>query len=166
MKNLNTISVDEEGYHQAILNVCYYKWQHEPEWTYSDMLDYAKETYGDIARFAVLVGKLNQQVCNGGFLQYFDNGYAAVDRTNAYDFDLQDDLIEYLENEFSHLKYSDVIVKIIDVRPIIDENEYLENDYEAIINDDELEEHDKKYFEISDAWIEVLEEFFKQEMTK
>lgn len=70
---------DEESKHQAIMNVAYDDWQREDnDWGYADMLENAKENYGELAMFAVLVGKYNQQVCNGGHSQYWDNGYASA----------------------------------------------------------------------------------------
>jgi hypothetical protein len=40
------------------------------------MITYMIDTYGEFAASMVLVGKLNQQVENGGYSQYYDNGYA------------------------------------------------------------------------------------------
>ena len=39
--------------------------------------EFARSLWG-LERKAVLVGKLNQQVCNGGFIQWIDNGYAVL----------------------------------------------------------------------------------------
>jgi len=62
----------ERDIHQKIMNVAYDKWDD-------------KQTMGDwfdkllpIEKKAVALGKLNQQVCNGGFAQWFDNGYSGV----------------------------------------------------------------------------------------
>lgn len=68
---------DEQSKHQAILNVAYDDWQKADNWSYSYMLDNAELKYGELAKLAVLVGKYNQQVCNGGHSQYWDNGYAS-----------------------------------------------------------------------------------------
>jgi len=76
-KLVDTIVVTEEGVHQAILDVAYDKWQSEKEWGMGEMLAYAENDLGRIARFAVQVGKYNQQVTNGGHAQYYDNGYAS-----------------------------------------------------------------------------------------
>jgi len=62
--------------HQSILDIAYAEWQRRDGWDYADMIDWLAETYGDLPMFAVLAGKYNQQVCNGGHTQYFDNGYA------------------------------------------------------------------------------------------
>lgn len=70
---------DEQSKHQAILNVAYDDWQNpENNWGYAEMLKNAEVNYGELAKFAVLVGKYNQQVCNGGHSQYWQNGYASA----------------------------------------------------------------------------------------
>ena len=48
-------------------------------WSYGDMLDNAREKYGELFFAMILAGKYNQQVCNGGHVQYFDNGYGDRD---------------------------------------------------------------------------------------
>lgn len=45
-------------------------------WSYAEMLENAREKYGELFFILTTVGKYNQQVCNGGHIQYFDNGYA------------------------------------------------------------------------------------------
>ena len=67
----------EEGYHQAILNIGYNKWQSVREWKYEDMLNWVEAQFGQFPRLAIQIGKYNQQVTNGGHIQYFDNGYAS-----------------------------------------------------------------------------------------
>lgn len=62
--------------HQAILNIGYNEWQKHDTWQYGDMVKWMKDTYGELAALAVLIGKYNQQVCNGGHSQYVFNGYA------------------------------------------------------------------------------------------
>lgn len=68
---------NEEGIHQAILDVAYDDWQKESNWSYSYMLGNTELKYGELAKLAVLIGKYNQQVCNGGHSQYWGNGYAS-----------------------------------------------------------------------------------------
>ena len=45
----------------------------EKQWSYGDMLDNARDKYGELFYVMVMVGKYNQQVCNGGHVQYYDN---------------------------------------------------------------------------------------------
>lgn len=56
---------------QALMNVAYDRW-HKNEWSYEEMLDACTQS----EREAVLLGNLNYQVNNGGFIQWVDNGYA------------------------------------------------------------------------------------------
>lgn len=64
--------------HQYILDLGYNWWQTDAPRgsSYGDMITYMINTYGEFAASMVLVGKLNQQVENGGYSQYYDNGYA------------------------------------------------------------------------------------------
>jgi|GEM_PF-6864460 len=86
--------------HQAILNVAYDDWQNNDKMQgYRDMIEHTHVTYGPLAAFAVLAGKHNQQVENGGHAQYFDNGYAGGDgpggRKDESDTELHQMLIEF-----------------------------------------------------------------------
>ena len=69
---------EEFDYHQTILNIGYKWWQRaeNKNMSYLNMIDYMAETYGEIFAGFILVGKYNQQVCNGGHFQYYGNGYA------------------------------------------------------------------------------------------
>jgi len=68
---------DGDG-HQAILDICYDEWNRpeNKDWSYADMVSYAKIMFGPFAEMMILLGKYNHQVCNGGHDQYFTNGYA------------------------------------------------------------------------------------------
>jgi hypothetical protein len=48
-------------------------------WGYGEMLDNARDKYGELFFVLTLAGKYNQQVGNGGHIQYFDNGYGGRD---------------------------------------------------------------------------------------
>lgn len=69
---------DLKDMHQHILDVGYSWWRNDapPSTSYGDMITYMINTYGRFAGMMILVGKLNQQVENGGYTQYYDNGYA------------------------------------------------------------------------------------------
>ena len=64
-----------EGVHQAILDVGYEQWHNQTRWRDADMVNWMGEQFGEVAKLAVLIGKYNQQVTNGGHFQLFDNGY-------------------------------------------------------------------------------------------
>lgn len=89
--------------HQAILEVAYDDWKNNDQMGgYTNMIHHTLDTYGPLAAFAVLAGKHNQQVGNGGHMQYFDNGYAggengAFNRRSEDDVELHHMLIELAE---------------------------------------------------------------------
>jgi len=77
-KNFNK----EDGYWQTILDLGYNEWQdkeNEDVNSYTEMIEWMRNKYGNFAVLAILLGKYNQQVCNGGHVQYYDNGYASRD---------------------------------------------------------------------------------------
>ena len=65
--------------HQGILDKCYDRWQKsDPMWPMEEFWEQLDpEEY-----FAVMTGKLNQQVENGGFLQWYDNQYGTAEIVN------------------------------------------------------------------------------------
>lgn len=68
---------------EGITNVLYRKWQSENNMKYEGILNYAHTEYGMIPYFSMMFSTYDGQVCNGGHLQYFDNGYASYN-SNGY----------------------------------------------------------------------------------
>lgn len=64
----------DQDLHQAVMNVAYDDWQKNKDWSFGMMLDNARSKYGELFFVFILLGKYNQQVCNGGHVQYYDNG--------------------------------------------------------------------------------------------
>src|SRR5690606_20722778 len=72
-----TLNQDQQkDLHQSILDLAYRYWRDNEHWSYYCLVTWIGLNYGSLAGFAVLVGKYNQQVQNGGHRQYFYNGYA------------------------------------------------------------------------------------------
>ncbi len=46
------------------------------------MVDYVQDTLGHLARWLFIMGKYDQQVCNGGHRQWINNGYAGLDEAD------------------------------------------------------------------------------------
>jgi hypothetical protein len=96
-------SIKSEDYHQAVLDAGYAAWQlpANKDWDYTEMLDYVEETFGEVAKLLVMVGKYNQQVGNGGHYQYFDNGYAGQEdrrrRNGNQDLSLHEEMVKLFE---------------------------------------------------------------------
>lgn len=55
---------------------------YEDDYTYNDFIKRVIKEFGEKAAFAVLMGKFNHQVCNGGHDQYYFNGYSGDDELN------------------------------------------------------------------------------------
>lgn len=58
--------------HQTLMNAAYDRWHGLNNWSLQDFWDQLDAN----ERIAVFTGNLNQQVTNGGFRQWHDNGYA------------------------------------------------------------------------------------------
>ena len=94
--NLPVIGYSEDdNVHQKLLNVGYHHWQTSDCNSYKEMLDWMEDNFGPLAKMAVLVGKYNQQVCNGGHYQYHDNAYSYS--FDEEDYDLHKELITLVE---------------------------------------------------------------------
>ena len=67
---------------QRLIDLGYGEWQ-KPEhrkWSYGEMVQQAGCAYGEVVKLLILLGACHHQVCNGGWFQYFDNGYASQER--------------------------------------------------------------------------------------
>ena len=153
---LKGISPNKDGdYWQGILDVGYDEWQKHEDWEYGDMLDYVEEKHGSLARLAILLGKYNQEVYNGGHAQYYANGYASEgeDGGNLLDDEclLHDEMIELLEEYGLHeselgSKVHKVFKDFYKLFEVI--QEFLNN-------------LDDEYYKINDDWTEFLLKYFK-----
>lgn len=168
---------------QRLLNLGYNEWQ-KPErkgWQYADMVDWAAETYGEFVQFFILIGKYNQQVCNGGHIQYFDNGYA--DGTGGCfsdhdpDITLHKEMVQFFE-QFG-LRQTPIGAQVHDVISrfrieLATEDEFCCDDEEEgfsrddgyragdVLNTDELDQLDERYYKISDEFCTFMEEYAAQ----
>lgn len=102
--NKEELEVDSNGiidYHQTILNIGYKWWQEQGSCSYYEMIKAMSLKYGFLFGGLILIGKYNQQVCNGGHTQYYYNGFAdgSGNCMNNPDFEhpLHKDLIFWLK---------------------------------------------------------------------
>lgn len=177
--------IENSGYHQSILNIMYNSWVVDHEsFSYEEMIHNFRSNYGDLAAFAVLVGKYNQQVCNGGHYQYFMNGYAGKDKNQCIS--LHRDLINLSPSELldePDLFQNTIIQKVYTIlkkfrvvldtdRYVIEEywdessGEYIEDEVEnpnfgEVENYHELNALDTEYYEVFDQFMIILENFFE-----
>lgn len=153
--DMNTID-----FHQTILNVGYGWWNNKPnpnEFSYSDMIDYMDKTYGQIFGTLILIGKLNQQVNNGGFIQYYKNHYSRVNETD-YEQSLHIRLVNDLTEIIGEIKEKD---KLIDISGFIILNEALEifKDYLKVpIDLEKTVEEEVEYGNKTDGFFFEMEE--------
>jgi len=128
---INENGVSEDGIWQSILDIGYDEWVNHQKWSYDDMLKWMNKNYGDFATMAILIGKYNQQVCNGGHLQYFDNGYATsgggMFNLHSEDIHLHNEMMELMEkfelNTMDELTVA-VFNIMIDFNVQLDEEQY------------------------------------------
>lgn len=114
---------DEIEYYQKIMDIGYDEWQKNDNWTYPDMIEWVKQNYGEDYSFMILFGKLNQQVGNGGFMQYWDNGYASIHSSgfgNRHsDSELHEEIISYLEKNLLDIPHR---AKLLDILKTFNES--------------------------------------------
>jgi len=175
---------DEYDYHQTIMNIMYEHWQKEDvKMNYREILEWFELEYGVLARFAVQIGKYNQQVCNGGHFQYYHNGFMGDTNSEEIDISLHQELVVMLNK--SELK-DDTSLKVFKIlqelyieidndcyveEAVEDEDgnivyEDVENDnYMSIVNTDMLRNLDSAYYKVNEEFMEILEKYFKDKIT-
>jgi hypothetical protein len=128
-----TDSYKEKEYHQAILDVAYALWQDKKFKavnSYAEMVDYMEKKYGSFTKFIILAGKFNNQVCNGGHTQYYENGYADRKDTGFGDdhdpeIPLHKEMVELMQKfNFNNISVGRPVFEIMDALKIeIDDTE-------------------------------------------
>lgn len=166
----------ERSVWQQFLDLGYNEWQTRKELSYPDMLTWVANTYGEVVKLFILLGKYNQQVCNGGHVQYFDNGYASgplgFGRRHSDDCELHDELKRlFTKYGFHNLKHGQEIYAILNefVVERATEDEYSENDCDEgedvpegyrrgdLMNGHALDELDTRYYAIYEEFEKVVE---------
>ena len=149
LNHIDTIT----DYHQAILDIAYdnLKQHEDPErpgtynvsgwrsnrpWSHALLTGFTKDCYGDLAEFAVMIGKYNQQVCNGGHLQYWGNNYAS-------DGDYTENITLHVILEQLFRDFIDDVTSVINLSP---EDEQILKDVQNILRSfrDQLELQGKR----------------------
>jgi hypothetical protein len=151
--------------HQAIMNVAYELWtgnvQGRPEISYDQFIDRVANTYGDLAVLAVLTGKYNQQVENGGHSQYVDNGYAGWDGED--DLSLHEEMLILIEH--FHLADSGLGRAVLENAAKLELDDVEDEDSgntEWVVRN--AAARDETYDSVSEKWMALLEEFFRKEI--
>lgn len=154
------------------------------------MIDWAARQFGEIAGLAILLGKYNQQVGNGGHIQYFENGYADGYGGCFSDHDevcpLHQKMVAWLQE--SRLSQTELGARVyaitiaFSIKKGAGECEDCEGNgtvsdggesestcsrcggsgeslHEDIINLDQLDHLDNRYFKVNQAWMEALDAY-------
>jgi hypothetical protein len=151
---------------QRLVDLGYREWQ-KPEnckWSYEEMVEQAGETYGEVVKLLILLGACHHQVCNGGWIQYFDNGYAskAGRCRDSDDITLHREMLALLTKYGIHQTRTGAAVYPIlrEFRVVIGDTEEEEDDggcgCQEVINGDELDALDDRYYKICDPWAKDL----------
>lgn len=171
-ERVRAVFTRDESTWQSLLDFCYVDWN-LPEnkgWSLEDMLNNARFTYGEVVELACLLGKYNQQVTNGGHMQYFDNGYSGSHpkRFSEYDYSvpLAERMVELLEQfKLSETELGKQVTKIAKDF-IFRTTNYTESDYDE--DEDEgggdkmpgYDDLDTAYYKLDEAWTKELERYF------
>lgn len=161
----NDVYYRNNDIHQSILNICFDEWNRRTNCSYAEIIHWMEKEYGELAAFAVLAGRYNQQVENGGHEQYFNNGYASgnYELTEAGHFPLHkkmQGLFHYLSfdlDEEGKSVYN--IVKSFDVDKHDDDDEEYSGWF--VVDADRL---DSEYYKVNKKWMEYFNSFLIKEL--
>ena len=129
----------------------------EHRWSYADMVNWDEAT----AKMFVLLGKFNQQVCNGGLEQYSENGYDKLHNELLYLFK---------QNGMDQIVHGSTVLKIMeDFKLAMDDTadaKYPLSMFRGLAGDEEDAEAADELVAILDAldvrYYAVYEEFCKE----
>jgi len=173
MEETNKKEVEEESIHQKLMNKAYDLWSTEEgkKLSYSDFLDVVSDKFGKLYSNAVITGNLNYQVENGGFYQWFENGYVI---------DLGDLIIffeeNFKENEINE-KVKNLLNRVIDILDwydggieslrVIDKLKYILNEVVDILDWlDEGKDCVKNLYDYKEFFIKKLEDQVQKELNQ
>jgi len=157
----------------GIIDVCFIEYKSGID--YNEFLDVVKEKYGVLPYFCVMLGSYNGQVCNGGHIQYYDNGYASSKSKNhSRTYDNVDVHVKLLMM-FKFLKISEHVPKKLgdDVYSIMkDFNldcvkfDSYDGDNEDGDDDDNyknmyLDSLDTKWYDVNEEFIDKFNDYLK-----
>lgn len=151
---------------QRLVDLGYGEWQ-KPEnrnWSYGEMVEQAGHIYGEVVKLLILLGACHHQVCNGGWIQYFDNGYASQERhqRGTDDIALHKEMLALFAKYGLHQGrpgtevyriFSEFRIVIADVE---DEEDAGGSARQEVSNGAELEALDDRYYKVCDQWAKEL----------
>lgn len=166
--------VTKESYHQTIQNIMYQHWkQDDTNKDYEAILNWFETEYGELGRFAVQIGKYNQQVCNGGHYQYYYNGYAGDTEEYNSNIPLHQVLVQlHMKAELKDETSIKILSLLNELYVVVDtekyktddyeEEEYENSDYMQVKNIDVLHNFDTEYYKLDEEFMEILEQYLQE----
>lgn len=165
--------MEERSYHQDLMDEAYKLWTDEEfkRWDYEQFLKAVINNFGDFHFYAVITGKFNYQVENGGFSQWYDNGYSCTIE-NLQDFlekikkePLKEQTFKTIDKVIDLLdEATEVINWIEDGKQLVEKFGY---EYQHFFREkleeqgyEDLSRLDSRYYEISAKFMEILEIYF------
>jgi len=149
--------------HQKLMDEAYDFWKSKKgRCSYSQFLDEIHEKFSPAHYNAVILGNLNYQVENGGFAQWFDNGYSIA----------LDDIKLFLTNyDGKTTTFNDVLQILEGVEDILKEHkkasrfQRYDTDQECYDDSylDGLDLFDTKYYNINETFMLEVEAVLKKE---
>lgn len=152
---------------QRLMHLGYHEWQRpgRQDWCYQQMAEWTAERYGEVVKLFILLGAANYQICNGGFLQYFDNGYASEERVRFPRYDEEILLHKEMLALFGRYGFhqspigSEVYAILAAFRITVSDGDDEENDDcegREISNLDELHDLDSRYYALNEKWVKEV----------
>lgn len=153
---------------QRLMDLSYQEWRRpgRQDWCYQRMVEWTGETYGEVVKLFVLLGAAKYQICNGGLLQYFDNGYASEERVRfpRYDEDilLHKEMLALFGRYGLHQSQigSEIYTLLAAFRIVVSDGSEDEEDdgcqRNEISNLDELDALDFRYYAVNEKWVREL----------
>lgn len=130
----------------------------------SEVYQHEGNRQGALFQYALCV----YQVCNGGFVQYFGNGYngyASKDGNGSLNRDAHKLMVSTLATEFSELKGNqkfDEMIKILDdfSSIYVNEDRYheVENEYYGLLDSYDASNIDARFYAIYEEFGELLDQ--------
>ncbi len=154
---------------QRLMDLGYREWQklENRKWRYRDMVEWIGETYGEVVKLFILLGTANHQICNGGFLQYFDNGYASGEggcfRRHDEDILLHREMLALFGKYGLHQSEigSAIYAILAAFRIVLNDDTECEGEdddcrRDDVSNTDELDALDTRFYAVNEKWVKEL----------
>jgi len=127
---------------QAIIDQAYHAWRDHKDWDYPTFLSELSEMH----RWVVTLKNLNYQVTNGGFFQWWENGYHC---------NLEElfRMLETLKGKCPLVAQIDSITRA--AARMLQDFDLETDDYEQLCSD--LDPHELAYYELEEEWLGQLE---------